>query len=124
MKPDAMLINPEFIVEAQQRVAGRGTGKSLESFAKLEPALAAYIYEATAAIAGKMVLAGAPSEVVQGSHEDMLAVILTCIQAVRLGHYALWKDTVIGSRLAQLDASLQAASRRRRKKNPEDQSEN
>jgi hypothetical protein len=46
----------------------------------------------------------------------MLAVILTCLQALRRGHYELWKDTVVGSRLAQLDASLQASPRRRRRK--------
>jgi hypothetical protein len=124
MKPDAMLINPEFIIKARQEVADQGTGKSLEGFARLEPALAAYIYETTAGIAGKLALAGAPTELVQGSHEDMLAVILTCVQALRRGHYELWKDTVIGSRLAHLDPSLQAAPRRRRKKNPDAPSEN
>jgi hypothetical protein len=124
MKPDAMLINPEFIVKARQEVADQGTGKSLEGFAQLEPALAGYIYETTAGIAGKMGLAGAPTEIVQGSHEDMLAVILTCIQALRRGHFELWKDTVVGSRLAQLDATLGAGPRRRRKKDPGSQSEN
>jgi hypothetical protein len=119
-----MLINPEFIVKARQEVGDQGTSKSLANFAQLEPALAAYIYEATAGIAGKMSLAGAPTEIVQGSHEDMLAVILTCVQALRRGHYELWKDTVIGSRLAQLDASLQATPRHRRKKNRDAQSEN
>jgi hypothetical protein len=124
MKPDAMLINPELIVKARQEVADQGTGKSLEGFAQLEPALATYIYETTAGIAGKMALAGAPTEVVQGSHEDMLAVILTCLQALRRGHYELWKDTVVGSRLAQRDASLQAPPRRRRRKDAGAQPEN
>jgi hypothetical protein len=123
MKPDAMLINPEFIVKARQDIADQGTGKSLEGFAQMEPALATYIYESTAGIAGKMALAGAPTEVVQGSHEDMLAIILTCLQALRRGHYELWKETVVGSRLAQLDASLKAA-RRRRRKDPGNKSEN
>jgi len=118
MKPDAMLINTEFIVKARQDVAEEGTGKSLAGFAQLEPALAGYIYESTAGIAGKMALAGAPTEVVQGSHEDMLAVILTCVQALRRGHYELWKDTVVGSRLAQFDESLKAPARRRPKKGP------
>ena len=54
MKPDALLINPELIVKARQDVADQGTGKSLEGFAQLEPALATYIYESTAGIAGKM----------------------------------------------------------------------
>jgi hypothetical protein len=123
MKPDGMLIDPEFIVDARQEVADKGNDQSLAGFAKLEPALASYIYETTAGIAGKMALAGAPTEVVQGSHEDILAVILTCVQALRRGHYELWRDTVIGSRLAQLDASLQARPRRRRHKGRDAQSD-
>ncbi len=116
MKPDGMLIDPEVILQARQDIADQGTGKSLQAFAQVEPALAAYIYETSAGIAGKMALAGAPAEVVQGSHEDLLAVVLTCVRALRLGHYALWKDTVVGSRLAQLDASLGTPARRRRRK--------
>ena len=66
-------------------------------------------------VAGRLSLSGAPTEVVQGSHEDVLEVVLTCIQAMRRGHYALWKDTVTGTRLAQLDPSLQPKPRRRKK---------
>jgi hypothetical protein len=116
MKPDSMLVEPEHIVSARQDVAVKGSGESLSEFARSEPALASFICEGLASVAGRLSLSGAPTEVVQGSHEDVLAVVLTCVQAMRRGHYALWQDTVTGTRLAQLDPSLQPKPRRRRKK--------
>jgi hypothetical protein len=111
-----MLVEPEHIVSARQDVATKGSGQALNEFAQAEPALASFIYEGLASVAGKLSLSGAPTELVQGAHEDVLAVVLTCVQAMRRGHYALWKDTVTGTRLAQLDPSFQPKPRRRRKK--------
>jgi hypothetical protein len=119
VKPDSMLVEPKHIVSARQDVATKGSGPALHEFAQAEPALASFIYEGLASVAGKLSLSGAPTELVQGSHEDLLAVVLTCVQAMRHGHYALWKDTVTGTRLAQLDPSFQPKHPRRRKK-PED----
>src|SRR6516164_3805034 len=111
-----MIVEPEHIVSARQDVATKGNGQAMNEFAQAEPALASFIYEGLASVAGKLSLSGAPTELVQGSYEDVLAVVLTCVQAMRRGHYALWKDTVTGTRLAQLDPSLQPKARRRRKK--------
>jgi hypothetical protein len=116
VKPDSMLVEPEYIVSARQDVAAKGCPQALNEFAQTEPALASFIYEALAVVAGKLSLSGAPTELVRGSHEDVLAVILTCIQAMRRGHYAFWKDSVTGTRLAQLDPSLQTKPRRRSRK--------
>ena len=69
-----------------------------------------------ASVAGRLSPPGAPTEFVQGSHEDVVAVVLTCVQAMRRGHYALWKDPVTSTRLAQLDPSFHAKPNRRRRK--------
>lgn len=116
MKPDSMLVEPEHIINARQDVAANGSAQALSEFARTEPALASFIYEALSVVAGKLSLSGAPTELVQGSHEDVLAVVLTCVQAMRRGHYALWKDSVTGTRLAQLDPSLQSKPRRTSRK--------
>jgi hypothetical protein len=50
--------------------------------------------------AGKLALAGAPTEVVQGVYHDVLTIVLTGIQALRRGHFELWKDTMAGSPLS------------------------
>ena len=116
MKPDSMLVEPAHIIRARQDVAAKGSGEALNEFANAEPALASFVHESLAAVAGKLSLSGAPTELVQGSHEDLLAVVLTCVQALRRGHYELWKDTLTGTRLAQLDKEFRAPPRRRRKK--------
>ncbi len=116
MKPDGMLVEPEYVVAARQDVAEKGSGQALTDLAGAEPVLASFVHESLAAVAGKLTLSGAPTELVQGSHEEVLAVVLTCVQALRRGHYELWKDTVAGTRLAQLDGTLRGPRKRRRKK--------
>jgi hypothetical protein len=116
MKPDGMLVEPAHIISARQDVANQGNPGALHQFGKTEPALGSFILEALAGVAGKLSLSGAPTELVQGCHEEILAVVLTCVQALRRGHYALWKDTAVGTRLEQLDETLRAPRRRRPKK--------
>jgi hypothetical protein len=111
-----MLVEPEYLSHALQEVARTGVAESLAALGQTEPALATFLHESLSAVAGKLALAGAPTPVVQGSHADVLAVVLTCVQALRRGHYALWEDTVTGTRLAQLDPSFRPKPRRRRKK--------
>ena len=116
MKPDSMLVEPEHIVSARREVASIGSGPSLNQFAHQEPALASFLSENLASFAGRLSLSGAPTELVQGSHEEVLTLVLTCVQSMRRGHYALWKDTMSGSRLAQLEPSLEFKPRPRRKR--------
>jgi hypothetical protein len=86
MKPDGMLVEPHFIARACREVAKRGGPKALAEMGQLEPALAAYLRESLAGAAGRLALAGAPTPVVQGVHEEVLIVALTCVQALRQGH--------------------------------------
>jgi hypothetical protein len=117
MKPDGMLVEPRFIVEARKGIAAKGCDDVLAQFSRTEPILASFICESLATISGKLALSGAPTPVVQGSHDDVLEVVMTCIHALRRGHYKLWKDSITGSRLAQLDPSLQKKPKRFQKKN-------
>jgi hypothetical protein len=111
-----MLVEFAHIVSARQDVATKGNASALSEFSAAEPALGSFIHESLATVAGKLTLSGAPTELVQGAHEEILAVVLTSLQALRRGHFELWKDTATGTRLAQLDPSLAPKPRRRRKK--------
>ena len=42
----------------------------------------------------------------EGRRLEVLAIITAAIASLRQAHYQLWKETVIGSRLAQLDPTL------------------
>ncbi len=117
MKPDSMLIEPSHIVAARQEVGERGNSTSLEDLAKREPALAAYISESMASLAGKLALSGAPSPLVQGLYNEAMAVMLASIEAQRRGIYDLWKGTIVGTKLEELTGTKKP--RKRRKKNEE-----
>ncbi len=118
MKPDSMLVEPDYLVHARQNIANSGVAEALTALAGTEPALAAFIHECLATVAGKLALSGAPTPVVQGSHEDVLSLILTSIQALRRGHYELWKDSLEGTPLARIQAEPTPPSKPRRRKRP------
>jgi hypothetical protein len=115
MKPDSMLVEPEHIIRARREVSAKGSYAYLNEFAEMEPALASFVSESLTSAAGRLSISGAPTELVRGSHEEVLRVVLASVQAMRRGHYALWKGTVVGTRLAELDPSLESKTRRRRK---------
>src|SRR5262245_12652650 len=116
MKPDSMLVEPAHILSARQSIISQGSADALAEFGQAEPALASFIHESLATVAGKLSLSGAPTELVQGAHEDVLGIVLTSVRALRHGHYDLWKDTVTGTRLAQLDKTFRARKKRQPKK--------
>src|SRR5262245_58652272 len=119
MKPDGMLVEPEHVTAAFQDIANRDSDEALAELAKTEPALAAFIGQQLTSTAGKLALSGAPTPVITGLHTDVLTTVLTSIQALRRGHYQLWRDTLTDTPLAQLDEQFQPPKRRRRKKGPD-----
>src|SRR5262245_33162968 len=114
-----MLVEPSFLSRACRELAREGAAEALSALARQEPVLDTLLAARLGAIPGKLPLSGAPARVVQGSHEEMLALTLTCLQALRRGHFQLWKDTMSDTRLAQLDPSLQTRPRRRRNRKPD-----
>ena len=100
--PDSMLVQHAHIIAARGQIAEQGHQAALEGLLEREPALAAYMSQAMATIAGKMALAGAPSEIVQGVHADVMLLMLSSLEASRAAQYELWKDSIVGTRLEVL----------------------
>lgn len=114
-RPDSMLIDPDHIVAARRGIGDGGNPEALDDLATREPALAAYISESMASLAGKLALSGAPTPVVQGLYNEALAVLLSSVEAQRRAHYDLWKGTIVGTRLEELAPGKKPKQRRRRK---------
>ena len=70
------------------------------------------------ATAGRLTLAGAPTPLVQAAHEEVLALILTCVESQRRGHYEYWKDSMSGTRPDQLDDAPKPRRKRKKKEPP------
>jgi hypothetical protein len=115
MKPDSMLVEPDYIITTREEIAKKGTDPSFEEFGQTEPVLASFIHESLATVAGKLALSGAPTSVVQGSNEDLLGIVLTCVNALRRGRYELWKDAMTGTPMARVTPSRHQPSRVQKK---------
>src|SRR5947208_1081235 len=92
--PDSMLVQHAHILDARQQVADQGHQAALEALLGREPALASYLSQGMATIAGKMVLAGAPGEVAQGVHADVMLLVLSSLEASRAAQYDLGKGRI------------------------------
>lgn len=93
MKPDSMLVEPEMIAEAYRAVLEAEDGKAFEELKQREPVLGSWAKQEMLCVVGKMGLSGAPHEVLVGAFNDFTSILLTALEAVRSGHYALWKDS-------------------------------
>ncbi len=98
MKPDSMLVDPGMIVKATAEVVD-SEREALDKFKIREPVLGNWIEREMLGLAGKMGLSGTAPEVIIGSHCEFTGILLTALEAVRHGHYALWKNSLSGTPL-------------------------
>lgn len=103
VQPDSMLVDADHIVSARHDIGQVGSPEALDDLSGREPILGAYIQEGMASLAGKLALAGAPTMLVQGVYNEVLALLLSSVEAQRRGHYALWKDCITGTPLERLE---------------------
>jgi hypothetical protein len=115
MKPDGMLIEPEYIVSAQEETAQQGNVKSFAQLKEIEPVLASFIQESLIRISGKIALTGTPASLTQGVHKDTMMVILTCIAAQKKGHYEYWKDSIMTPPKSDLNEKSKSSTKPKRK---------
>jgi hypothetical protein len=109
-----MLVEPDHIVTARTEMGMHGNPQALDELAGREPALAAYIQEGLAAMAGKLTLSGAPTNVVQGVFNEALTLVLSSVEAQRRAHYDLWKGTTVGTLIEQLETGKKPRTRRKK----------
>lgn len=103
MNPDAMLVDVQCLIDAVGQVPAEELPRVFEHLQQHEPVLAGHVGARLTTIAGRLALSGAPTELVQGMHHDVLHLILGTLQALRLGHYRLWRDCVSAERLPAPD---------------------
>lgn len=99
MKPDSMTIVPEMIVKAHVKIAKAESNEAFEELKQREPVLGSWIEQEMLSLAGKMGLSGTSHQVLVGSYNDFESILLTALEAVRSGHYALWRDSLSGTPL-------------------------
>lgn len=108
MTPDSMLTTHAMIHDASTQFNEAGWNAWIQRLTELEPELANFVDTRATSIAGRLALSGAPNAVTEGVFEDVMSCVLVAISALREGHFQLWKDTEIGSRLLEIESSSQA----------------
>lgn len=111
MQPSDML-TPHHMLHDSQRQVRTGFRQCWADFARSEPDVAEFIVNEAMRICGKLAFTGATSQTLRGVHEDMRRLTLTVLMATRRGQYELWKDTLMGSRLADLWQSIAETDRK------------
>ena len=108
MTPDSMLTTQEMIHDASTQLNEAGWNAWNQRLTELEPELANFVDTRATVIAGRLALSGAPNAVTEGVFEDVMRCVLVAISALRQGHFQLWKDTEVGSRLLEIECSSQS----------------
>ncbi len=108
---DSAIIGGEALRKAVDRVADQKS-EALECLGEREPVLAEFIDRTLTAIAGRMALSGAPSEIVKDCHEHITCVVLISLEASRIAHYELWEEAADGKHLEKISAQNEQVTAR------------
>ena len=98
---DSTMVFSEIIAKAVDNVSS-DEDAAFSDLMEREPVLANYIYENTMAIAGGLSLSGAPTEIVRETHQRLTGLLLTALEATRIGHFEVWRDAAEGEHLRRI----------------------
>ena len=99
---------------AHERAAQAGPSGALQQMFDVEPSLALYIDSTLGLIFDRLRHAKCPTNVVQSVENDVILLLATVFTTMRDAHYQLWRDTMMGTRLAQIDPQLETDELRRK----------
>jgi len=98
---DSTIVDADILAQAQSAIA-TDESTALRRLSEREPLLASFMLEKMLVIAGRLSLSGAPSEVVNEVDDCIRYLLMTGIEATRIGHYELWKDAAEGEHLRKI----------------------
>jgi ribosomal protein L7/L12 len=107
---DQTVVSEAALQAALNEIGCHGPERILRGMAQAEPNLGPFIRHTAVQVAGKLALTGAPPEVVQGVHEDLLSACALTYLAFRKGSFEIWRDTALGERLKDLELEPAAAN--------------
>jgi ribosomal protein L7/L12 len=100
---DQAVISPVALQAAITELNQQGAENLLGRIQQAEPEFGSFIHHMAVQVAGKLALSGAPAEVIQGVHNDLLGACALTYLAFRKGSYEIWQDTVLDQRLKDLE---------------------
>jgi ribosomal protein L7/L12 len=107
---DDTLVSKQSLETTLGQLGENGSDSFLSTLMEAEPGLGGFLTHNATLVAGKLALTGAPQEVIQGVHSDLLAACAVVYWAVRQGSYEIWEGTALGDRLRALQPAQQTAA--------------
>jgi len=110
MMRDDTLVSESAMKATADRLAWHGADELVKNLMESEARqLGPFVRQYADAIAGRLVLSGAPRPLVMEVHRELLVACTMVYLAVRQGSYQIWEDTALGGRLSALLSGLDAA---------------
>ena len=111
MMRDDTLVSESAMKATADRLARHGADELVKNLMESESQeLGPFIRQYSDAVAGRLVLSGAPRQLVMEVHRELLVACTMVYLAVRQGSYEIWEGTALDGRLRALLSGLDAAS--------------
>jgi ribosomal protein L7/L12 len=110
MMRDDTLVTETAMKATADRLARHGADELVKNLMQTEaPQLGPFVRQYGDAVAGRLVLSGAPRPLVMEVHRELLVACTLVYLAVRQGTYEIWEGTALGGHLSELMSGLDAA---------------
>lgn len=104
------------LLATHKRAVEAGPSASLQAIFDVEPDVACYIESALRWIFDGFRRVNNPPNIVRAVENDVILLLAAVFTAMRDANYDLWRNTMVGTRLAQIDPNLEKNHRRRKPK--------
>ena len=101
-----MLVSLRGLEQLQKSIWKDGVVAALDDLSEIEPGVARYLDHCVGWIFQKLRDSCVKVDVVDAVQNDAILMAMTIIAGIRLAHFRLWEDTMIGTRLVQIDPRL------------------
>jgi hypothetical protein len=102
------LVSARAVLRALAGLRRQGSTRVMRQLEQAEPDLAEHLLEGLSLLHQKLSALGGPPRATRQLLQEIEALVLVCIEALRQAHYELWRKDAAGTPLEQLDSSLAA----------------
>ena len=100
-------VTAKIVVQALLEFERRGVTATLQNLEGVEPDLSEFVLERMTDIHHEILALGGPPKASRRAYRRVQTLVLVTIAALRRSHFELWRQDATGTRLDQIDPSLE-----------------
>ena len=97
------VVSARAVLDAEMSLRRLGSHRALHELEQVEPDLTSYLLESLTDIHQSILTLGGTSKASQRAFMEVQRLALVCINALRRGHFELWKQSDAGAQLEDGD---------------------